>query len=128
MICPTFLDLVTGEITPASAFPMDGDVFWWTEGNGSCDCNRAIVCGKEDEMDAAMRAKHPELKNWQRYCFGCKRFVAADVAGDFEGMTKDELLTALNSEYPKHNGGCSNQNVLDPAGAYVGVAECGCAS
>lgn len=30
------------------------------------------------------------------------------------------------AEHPKHNGGCSNQNVLDPLGAYRGVEECGC--
>ncbi len=29
-------------------------------------------------------------------------------------------------EKPKHSGGCSNQNVLNPFGAYVGVEECGC--
>lgn len=26
----------------------------------------------------------------------------------------------------KHAGSCSNQNVLDPEGAYKGVEECGC--
>lgn len=26
----------------------------------------------------------------------------------------------------KHSGGCSNQNVLDPLGAYRGVEACGC--
>lgn len=27
---------------------------------------------------------------------------------------------------PKHAGSCSNQNVMDPLGAYKGVTECGC--
>jgi hypothetical protein len=117
VITPTFEDQVTGEVTSTADKRWEGDVFWWTEGNGSCDCNRAIVCGKEDEMDAAMH---------QGFCYGCKRFVAIDVAGDFEGMTKAEMLAALNSDYPKHAGSCSNQNALDPAGAYRGVAECGC--
>lgn len=27
---------------------------------------------------------------------------------------------------PKHAGSCSNQNVLNPIGAYLGVEECGC--
>lgn len=27
---------------------------------------------------------------------------------------------------PKHSSSCSNQNVLNPFGAYIGVEECGC--
>lgn len=27
---------------------------------------------------------------------------------------------------PQHSPGCSNQNVLNPIGKYVGAAECGC--
>ena len=128
MIFPTFEDLVTGKITVGSPDKWEGDVFWWTDGNGSCDCNRAMVCGKEDEMDAEMRRQYPDLKEWQGFCYGCKRFVAIDVTGDFEGMSKEELLFALNSDYPRHAGSCSNQNVLHPSGAYRGVAECGCAA
>lgn len=33
--------------------------------------------------------------------------------------TVDDLL-------PKHAESCSNQNVLNPLGAYIGVEECGC--
>jgi len=33
---------------------------------------------------------------------------------------------ALGSGRRKHAGSCSNQNVLDPEGAYKGVEECGC--
>lgn len=29
---------------------------------------------------------------------------------------------------PRHAGSCSNQNVLDPLGAYKGVKACGCNS
>jgi hypothetical protein len=29
-------------------------------------------------------------------------------------------------QLPKHYGGCSNQNALDPIGAWRGVEECGC--
>jgi hypothetical protein len=94
----TFKDLTTGEITKDPLF--EGNVFWWTEGNGACDCNRAIACDKNDEMDAAMREAHPGIRDWQSYCYGCKRFIAVDVEGDFEGMSKTELLAALNREYP----------------------------
>ena len=26
-------------------------LFWWTEGNMGCDCNRAIFCGEDDDTD-----------------------------------------------------------------------------
>lgn len=26
-------------------------LYWWTEGNMGCDCNRAIVCGRNVEND-----------------------------------------------------------------------------
>lgn len=33
-----------------------------------------------------------------------------------------DLITCL----PHHSGGCSNQNVLHPLGAYTDVESCGC--
>ncbi len=47
----------TGEVR---ACPMDGDIeraspnhpwdiSWWTDGNASCDCNRAIFYGDDDQ-------------------------------------------------------------------------------
>jgi len=52
---------------------------------------------------------------------GVKSF---DPPGIFAGVyarwsTIDNLL-------PKHAASCSNQNVLNPLGAYIGVEECGC--
>jgi hypothetical protein len=73
-----------------------------------------------------MRNRHPELQSHQSYCYGCTRFIAVDVEGDFECMTKDELLAAMNRDYPKHSNSCSNQNAIDPFGMYLGVRECGC--
>jgi hypothetical protein len=32
----------------------------------------------------------------------------------------------LPKRLPRHSSGCSNQNVIDPAGAYRGAEECGC--
>jgi hypothetical protein len=102
-------------------------VFWWTEGNGSCDCNRAIHFeGVDDEMNAQQHIDKPGLEPHQSLCYGCKRFIAIDVGGALEGLSKQQILSEMNSEYPRHSGGCSNQNVLDPAGAYKGVRECGC--
>lgn len=93
---PTFLDLKTGQIAKGD----DWSFYWWTEGNGSCDCNRAICFeGAEEELEAL----YPGV------CYGCKRFIAIDVEGsliseDWEGKnpivkTKEEILVAMNSEY-----------------------------
>lgn len=107
MITPIFKDLKTGATAPGDP----ASIFWWTEGNGSCDCNRACFLGKDEEMEAAMRLAHPDLLPLQSYfwCWGCKRFIAVDVTGDFEGMTKEAVLKALNEGYPadiegKHGG------------------------
>lgn len=32
----------------------------------------------------------------------------------------------LPKRLPRHANSCSNQNAIHPAGAYEGVAECGC--
>lgn len=34
--------------------------------------------------------------------------------------------TVIDDLLNKHSSSCSNQNVLNPIGAYVGVEECGC--
>lgn len=41
---------------------------------------------------------------------------------------KTNLDGALPTTLPKHSEACSNQNTLDPAGAFRGAAECGCQS
>lgn len=94
-VTPTLKDLITGIVKKA----YDASVFWWTEGNGSCDCNRSIVFGKHEEMTAAQRVEHPELERHQGYCFGCKRFIAIDVDGDLEGLSKEKALQELNRGY-----------------------------
>lgn len=104
---PTFFDLRTGKTAKGS----DESFFWWTEGNGSCDCNRARAFGLDDEMEAQQHRDKPELKEWQSVCYGCKRFIAIDVEGDlnsydYEGKdpqpkTREEILIAMNAEYGK---------------------------
>ncbi len=43
----TILDMETGHVRKSPPFPVgwkDGfGTYWWTEGNGSCDCNRRFV-------------------------------------------------------------------------------------
>jgi hypothetical protein len=89
---PTLLDTKTGKTVVAEN--MDCNVFWWTEGNGSCDCNRAICIGEDvvDELEAEFG---------EHVCCGYNRIVAIDIHGDLEGLTKDEVLEDLNSEYPE---------------------------
>lgn len=86
---PTILDTQTNERKVLGDW--DASVFWWVEGNGSCDCNRAIAMG------------HEELENQdgdQSVCFGHNRFIAVDVHGDFEGLDKADILRMMNEDYP----------------------------
>jgi len=69
--------------------------YWWAEGNGSCDCNRAIKMNCTEELDKKMRKKHPELKSWQSLCYGCKRFLIIQCDNT------DYSLEEYNSAYPK---------------------------
>ena len=42
-----------GEIR-RSAWQPDNDRYWWEEGNGGCDCNRALAFGDEyDEVECS---------------------------------------------------------------------------
>lgn len=88
---PTLLDTKTGKTVDAES--MDSSLFWWADGNGSCDCNRAIAMG--DDVDDEMTEQFGDGE-----CFGCTRIIAIDVHGDLEGMTKKEILEEMNGEYP----------------------------
>lgn len=103
---PTLFDLRTGKTAKGD----DRSVYWWTEGNGSCDCNRAEAFeGVAEEMWKQQHTDKPGLKEWQSLCYGCKRFIAIDVAGDLgyedsDGdcrvpVTKEAILMAMNAEY-----------------------------
>ena len=84
---PTLLDKVTGE----KAEGVEGSLFWWSQGNGSCDCNRAIAFdGADEEL---------EKKFGEYACYGTERFLAVDVHGDLEGETKESALAKINARY-----------------------------
>lgn len=86
---PTIIDVQTQERKVLADH--DAPVFWWTEGNGACDCNRALAMG------------HEELENKvgdQDVCLGRSRFIAVDVHGDLEGRDKADILRQLNDGYP----------------------------
>lgn len=58
------------------------DALWWMEGNGSCDCNRALLFG------------HPNVR--EGYCDGCVRYWIVSVTPMPEGCTLDDF----NQDYP----------------------------
>ncbi len=71
----TILDTETGAKTHVSIFNRR----YLEEGNGSCDCNRELLCG---------------LDTNEGTCLGCKRFLVIEC--DDGGS-----LVALNEGYPK---------------------------
>lgn len=79
------LDTLTGEKFEDPEF--DWDIYWWCEGNGSCDCNRMIMCYGYEDHDTT--------------CLGCNRFLIVDFMGDPEGLERRELLQLMNQGYPQ---------------------------
>ena len=96
---PTLKDIKTGEIKTANKITDNFNVSWWTDGNGSCDCNRAHIFGKKEEIETEIHQKTPDLKEWQSICFGYDRFIAVDVHGNLEGIDKQKIINKMNSEY-----------------------------
>ena len=97
----TLLDTKTGERRDCSDW-CNGEefsVYWWQEGNGSCDCNRALAFdrGDEDHSEEQRLALGAE----ENGCLGCRRWLIVDVSGDLEGMTREQILAEANSEYPE---------------------------
>ena len=95
----TILDTVTDQKAESYQTRFkDCDAWWWTEGNGGCDCNRAMMFPDEidDAMDAQMRKENPGLEDHQSYCYGEKRFIVISVEPMPEGYT----LLDFNDGYP----------------------------
>lgn len=61
----------------------EGSVWYWTEGNGRCDCNRALVFGDDPPRP---------------YCRSV-RYRIVDAGGDLGGDTPEEFLAAANATY-----------------------------
>ena len=89
----TLLDTKTGRRHYCDKW--DFPVRWWTAGNGSCDCNRAIASGGRDLEDAQRKA----LGIAWGLCIGAKRWLIVDVT-DTEGETREQVLADANSDYP----------------------------
>lgn len=87
------LDRDTQKTVDASLFS-DASVYHWTEGNGSCDCNRILEFNDVDELKY-----HHEIGVHVMECLGNRRFLVVDVWGDLEGRTKAEIIAAANDLY-----------------------------
>lgn len=74
------LDTQTG-ITHETGDDYDG--YWWSQGNGSCDCNRRIMMGVPQVTGAGMK------------CEGHERFLIV-MASDSQFS-----MAELNDGYPK---------------------------
>jgi hypothetical protein len=89
----TVLDTQTGE-TKESTY--DSTLFWWSEGNGGCDCNRVLLWGEELEAQQHQLTGTPE-----GHCLGAKRFLVVSAKGDLEGLTEEESVAMINGDYPE---------------------------
>lgn len=92
----TLLDTKTGERRDCSE--QEFGVRWWLEGNGSCDCNRALFFDRGDEDHGEEQRIALGLE--ENVCLGCRRWLIVDVSGDLEGMTREQILSEANRDYP----------------------------
>lgn len=90
------LDTETGERKDCSHWLPEPTVFWWTQGNGSCDCNRALAFGGGD-LETEHRCAQGLDEN---ICFGCRRWRVVAAAGDLEGYSEAEVIKLANEGYP----------------------------
>lgn len=76
------LDTVTGIKTEVK---QHFDHTYWTDGNGSCDCNRRLLCGVQPEATS-------------HACEGCCRFLIVEVV-ELEDNDPICTLDELNRDY-----------------------------
>ena len=62
----------------------------------------------------------------RRYVKNDERIVALQELILSARRDLESVVSFLCEDRPKHAGSCSNQNVLNPVGAYIGVETCGC--
>ena len=116
---PTIIDVETGEVRTEDTAPWverDPDaqyhqfnggergefsIYWWEAGSGACDCNRRYLFG--DKVCASMPKEHTEpwsfAQKWHEHCYGWKRFVIVDIAGNCEGCEQEVILGRMNRQY-----------------------------
>lgn len=63
----------------------DSSLYWWSEGNGGCDCNRSLAFGGADDEPLEC---------------GNTRYLVVDVHGGLEGRSKNEAIEDANEDCP----------------------------
>ena len=98
----TFKDLITGKIAKSN-YPFS--IYWWAEGNGSCNCNRQSLFNIEgldcyDSYDwdndlqrfqAVDLEDHPDKSVLEQL-----KEVNCDVVEEYQLKTKEDILKAIN--------------------------------
>lgn len=93
------LDLEEFTIYPVAGHWLQFDEAWWVDGNGSCDCNRALVCDIDHGEDGI--------------CSGQWRFVLIRddetglLPGFNDGYPQERLREAVEFLHTLH-GACAN--------------------
>ena len=87
------LDKTTNQVVDCKQ-PEFTSVWFWTQGNGACDCNRFLSFPDVDENQY-----RKALGLQEDDCLGTRRFLLVDATGDLEGHTKEEVLKLANSGY-----------------------------
>ena len=91
----TLLDIATGKQKECSDYKPEPSVFWWTDGNGCCDCNRATIFGAEEAYENQRRA----LGIGENICLGSRRWLVIRASGDLEGLEECEAIRLANRDY-----------------------------
>lgn len=92
-----FLDTQTGE-TAWSDYPFS--IYWWAEGNGACDCNRALcfeghedTCGEQPyRYQAVAIGVHPDKSIDEQLAEVNDRIVE-----HYKLRTEEDVLKAINN-------------------------------
>lgn len=90
MITVTLKDIVTG----STAIVSDINVWSWTEGNWSCDCNRTMYFSTEIQMEM-----DPDDSD---FCLGRKRIIVINAEGDFSPYNNEEEFIAVCNKFYEH--------------------------
>lgn len=63
----------------------DGQLFWWTDGNGACDCNRSTYLNREHNLGLVS----PELEG----CLECGDTITlVSLSVDGKEIYREELI------------------------------------
>lgn len=98
---PTFRDLASGATAKCDDKHGGMSLFWWSEGNGGCDCNRVGYFDAETcPPDETELEREEDLDEYgSAMCLGHRRYVVIDVEGDITDAEKPEAIARMNEGY-----------------------------